>query len=641
LLKRINEKPLNIILIDNSASLNLDNRKQELNSYIKENLKYYFSDVCENKAFAFSSGIINEIKDSGIDSISYETINNYETNLSQTLNDIINRFPGRTISDINLISDGIINSGGSPTNSVKLLGSAFNYFLIGDTIQKKDLVLDNINFNKYAYIESSEPVKVLISSYSYNKPVNVNLFEENVLIDSKIINTSLSANKYAVDFNISSPVETTKRYKIEIEPQSDEITTFNNQEEFIVKFLSNKIKAMILSGGPGPDNAYLLQEIKKINNLEAKFYTQKSANEFYEGSPDNINDFQIFILAGFPTPATGTNTLMRIKEKLAKGDCSIFFIASRNTDYEKLSLIDEYLPFTAVRINIAEIRTSLSYVNALNDNLKNFKTLSSINSFTDIYKSTALIPIKPQAEAVLLFSNNREPALVTMNTPVNKSAAMLFYGFYKWRLNPNSVNSDEVLNSLITGCILSITDKEKRNKFFIETNKQFYSISENILFNASVNGFELKGNEKIRLRIFNDSFNNEFELEKGENLTYSGKVKLQYPGEYTYSAELVSDGNAVEKLTNKFVIGESRKEYKETRSDPEILNQIAALSGGKRLNGLKGTEILDFIENNSRNLSDKTEFSLKEYFNTNVYYLFLIIFLLSLEWLLRKRNNLP
>jgi hypothetical protein len=636
-----NEKPLNIVLIDNSASLNIDNRQQNLLAYIRENIKNYLPDEFDNRIFTFSSGITQELKSSEIDSIKFDGINKSETNISLALQDVVTKFNGKTIASVNFISDGIINSGGSPVNTAKLTGAAFNYYLIGDTVQKKDLVLESVYFNKYAYIESSSPVKAIINSYGYNKQIKVKLFEENSEIDSKIISTTYGENNYTVDFSISSATETIKKYKIEIESEPDEITKLNNSEEFIIKFLSNKLKVLVLAGGPSADNAYLVQEIRKINNFDAKFFTQKSANEFYEGSLDNLNDYQLFILSGFPTSVTGTDILVNLKEKLSKKNSSVFFIASRNTDYSKLSFIDEHLPITAVSKNDAEIRSSLSTVNIPNENQKNFKLLNSINSFPDIYRSSSGIPVKPQSESILLFSNNREPALIIINTATNKSAAMLFYGFYKWRLNPNSTNSDDVLNSIISGTALSITDKEKRNKFFIETNKQIYSIDENIIFNASINESGLKGNEKIRVRIYNDSYSDEFELDKGENFTFSGKTRIQTAGEYFYSAELISEGVVIDKIINKFITGESSNEYTDTRSDAGIFNQLASLNGGKRLNELLGGNIKDIIRKSGENLSERKEFSLKEYFNTNVYYLFIIIVLLSLEWILRKRNNLP
>jgi len=641
LVKSYISKPLNIILVDNSASMSIGNKTSDMKKYLKQNIKSYFIGNADNRILTFAAGITQEINNSEIDSIKFSAINNSETNISQTLKEIVKRFTDRNIAAINIISDGIFNSGGNPVNQGKLTGSAFNYYLIGDTIQKKDLVLEEINFNKNVFIESSTPIIATVSSYGYKKSVRVNLFEENSLIETKVISTNENENKYKAEFNVSSPAEAIKKYKIEVEPEPDEITTLNNTEEFFIKFLNNKLKILVLSGGPGPDFAYLTQEIKKIINIEAKFLTQKSANEFYEGSPDNFNDYQVFILFDFPTSITNPSIITNLKEKLSKKNSSLFFIAGRNTDYEKLSLIDEYLPFLPSVNNASEIRSSVFSVTNLNEDLKSFKSVAAVNKFPEVYRTLSGISIKPQAETVLLFSNNHEPALIISNTNLNRSAALLFYGFYKWRLNPNSTNSDEVFNSILSGTIISITDKEKANKFFIETTKQIYSPYEDVIFNATVSNPESISNGKIRVRIYNDRYNKELVLEKKENLIFYGKESIQDTGEYTCAAELISNGAVLDKTTNKFMIGENKKEYKETRSNTGILNQLVSIKGGKRLNDLNGKDIEELIDKLSKNSSEKKEFSIKDYLNTNIYYLLIIIVLLSLEWLLRKRNNLP
>ena len=641
IIKSYVSKPLNIILVDNSLSMKIGNKISDEKKYLAENIKHYFADNTENIVFSFSNGLTQQINNPEIDSIKFEGINNSETNVSQALEEIVKRFPDRNIAAINIISDGIFNSGGNPVNQGKLTGAAFNYYLIGDTIQQKDIVLDAINFNKNVYIESSTPVIATLSSYGYNKPVNVNLYEDNSLIDTKIINTNKNESKYKVEFNVSSPVESIKKYKIEVEPQSDEITTQNNSEEFIIKFLNNKLRILVLSGGPGADFAYLAQEIKKINNIEARFLTQKSANEFYEGAPDNFNDYQVFILSDFPTSVTNPGIITGLKEKLSKRNSSLFFIAGRNTDYEKLSLIDEFLPFSTSASNISEIRSSVYSVTNLNEEFKNFKSLNSVNSFPEVYRTSSSISMKPQTETVLLFSNNHDPALMISSTNTNRSAAILFYGFYKWRLNPNSTNSDQVFNSILSGTILSITDKEKTNKFFIETTKQIYSPYEDVIFNATISDPETSLSGKIRIRIYNDKYDKEIELEKKENSNFYGKEKITDAGEYTYVAELITNGTVLEKTVNKFIIGDDKKEYRETRSDAGVLNQLASIKGGMKFNNLRGNEIEKVIESSGKNSSEIKEYNIKDYFNRNIYYLLIIIILLSAEWVLRKRNNLP
>lgn len=638
-LKILTKKPLNIILIDNSASLDIEGRNNELIKYLKENIDFYKNNESDTKIFLFSGNLSKEITINDIDSIEFQK--GFETNLSLALQTISEKYMDSRIAVINIISDGIINTGGNPSNSLKFPDTEINHYLIGDTVQKKDLVLEDINFNKFSFIESITPVKVSVSSYGYNKQIKIDLFEENNLIDSRTINVNENTNRYSITFNVSSSIESIKKYKIEIEPQENEITTKNNSEEFFIKYLNNKIKTLVLSGGPGADYAYISQEIKKINNLETKLFTQKSGSEFYEGTLDKFDNYQVFILAGYPTSVSNPSIITDLKERMAKKNCCLLFIAGKAVDYTRLSIIEEYLPFSTNISSSPEITSRLSFVNNSGMEQNYFKSLNSIVNFPNIFKAAARIPVKPQTETVLVFSDNREPALILSNTSSNKSAGIMFYGIYKWRLNPNSVNSDEVLNSLISGSVLSILEKEKSNKFNIETSKQVYSPSDNVIFKAEINDRSLNSNQKIKVRIFNNNFNKIIELEKTGEFEFTGKENINNPGEYNYTAELLSNADIIEKAENKFIIGESSKEYKSTKTDGTLLNQLSNISGGVKLNSLSNTEIKDFITRKCNNLSDKTEFTEKIFLNSNLIYLVIIVFLLCLEWFLRKRNNLP
>ena len=127
-LKVFNQKPLNLILIDNSASLNIEERKNSLLNYLKENLNYYNNSESETKLFLFSGGLTKEIQENDIDSIKFDENEGFETNLSSALGSIAEKYKDRRISAINIISDGIINAGGNPANQEKNPNTVINYY---------------------------------------------------------------------------------------------------------------------------------------------------------------------------------------------------------------------------------------------------------------------------------------------------------------------------------------------------------------------------------------------------------------------------------------------------------------------------------------------------------------------------------
>jgi hypothetical protein len=104
---------------------------------------------------------------------------------------------------------------------------------------------------------------------------------------------------------------------------------------------------------------------------------------------------------------------------------------------------------------------------------------------------------------------------------------------------------------------------------------------------------------------------------------------------------MISGGEVIDKTTNKIIVGENHLEYKETKANESILNQLSSSSGGKRFNGLSNNELKGFLTKISENLQEKLEYTEKTYLSSDFYYLIIVVLLLAIEWFLRKRNNLP
>lgn len=642
LFKNIFREPVSVFLIDNSQSLLLENRNIRLSEVLKNKIMNSAPGNSENLYFLFSENLIREIKKDDLDKISYEGINNFETNLTSSLYSLQQRLAGENVSAVTVISDGIINGGGNPGTAARLLNVPVNYILTGDTVQKNDLVLRNIFYNKTAFIESSVPVKIEINSYNYDRDIKINLYEENDLIQSKVLTVSKDKNVYDISFNVNSISEKVVRYKTEIEGIDDEITQKNNFREFFIKFVNNKFKILVLAGGPGPDLAFLSEEIKKVKNFDATFLTQKSASEFYEGAVPDLSGFDSYVLIGYPTSVTNQNILNDIRSSVEKNNSSIVFFAQRNTDFNKLSVLSDKLPFKTISYTDKEEQTGIRSVSKIeNEIFRNAEIITQVNSFPDIFKTVSEFTVNPAAETFLIMNKNSSPAFIIQNTDKNRSAAFLAYGFYKWRLNNQRNNAGDVLNYIITSSIIAVTDKEQKKAFTIETTKPVYSKLENVKFIARITNYDLQGGEKIKVKISGEGFNNSFELLKKDNRYFEGEINVPADGTYSYTAELYSGNNFIESTDNRFLIGQNNYEYLLTRADNSVLNELTGVSSGVNFSDKDNSAVKDSLE--KFNELSRSEFRSGKNFelNINPYYLGILIFLLCMEWFFRKRNNLP
>ncbi|MBK8549803.1 MAG: hypothetical protein IPL53_01585 [Ignavibacteria bacterium] len=636
------QDPVNVFLIDNSQSLLIDNRESGLKEILNDKIKDSETGSSENLYFLFSGNLTREIGRDELESISYDRINNFETNLTGTFYSLHDRLANKNLSSVTVISDGIINQGGNPVTAARLLNVPVNYILTGDTIQHNDLVVRNLFYNKTAFIESNVPVNIEINSFNFDKDIKINLYEEDILTQSKVIKVDPGKSIYDLSFNVLSNAEKVIKYKIEIEGQEDEITLKNNYREFFIKFVNNKFKVLVLSGGPGADFSFLSEEIKKVKNFESTFLTQKSASEFYEGTVPDLSGFDSYIFIGYPTSVTNQNLLNDIKYQLEKNNSSLIFFAGRTTDYGKLSILDDRLPFKTTSFSEKEEETGIRTVSTLNNEVfKNTGLLSSVNSFPNIFKTASIFSVNPSSETFLLMTQNSEPAYIIQNTVNNKSAAFLAYGLYKWRLNPQRNNSGEVLNYIITSSVFAITNKEDKKTFTIETTKPVYSGFENVKFTARITNYDLQGGEQITVKISGEGYSNNLVLQKTDNKYYEGEINIPVDGNYNFKGELISGSNPVESIENRFAIGENNFEYELTRADNSILNNLSNETRGVNFSNTDLSSIKDSFTR--LNEQSKSEIKSKKNFelNVNPYYLGILIFLLCLEWFFRKRNNLP
>jgi hypothetical protein len=641
-IKDVFKEPVNVVLLDNSLSLTIENRQEELKQIVTEKIGNSFQDNSENRYFLYSGNLGKEINEDEINSLSYSDKNNLRTNLTSSINSLGEQLRNKNLSSVTIISDGIINEGGNPFNSVKSLNSAFNYILIGDTIQKNDVLVKNVFYDKNVFKESNVPVKVEINSYNYNRNITVNLYEEDLLTDTKDINVTEGIISYEVSFSVRSDIETIKKYKVEIPVIENEITDKNNSEEFFIRFTDNKFKVLVLAGGPSPDLAFIKEEIGKVKNFETTFLTQKSATEFYEGTEPDLSLFDSYIFVSYPTGITNISILNRIKENIEKNKSSLIFIAGKNADYKKLAILESNLPFKPAEISEAEEETGIKSVIVTESEIfKSSGLLTSVNNFPNIFKTKTIFSINPSSETFLISSKNSEPAFIIENSNRNRSAAFLAYGFYRWRLNAKDNNSGEVFNYLISNSLIAITDKEKKNKFKLETTKPVYSKFENVKFDAQITNFDLKGGEYIKVNINGKEFKSELKLSKINNEFYNGEINIPVNGDYEFTGELFSGNTSIQSVKGRFLIAEDNREFKQTRADNSILSSLATETGGSNFSNQSSAEIKSIL--NEINKKSGSEYRARQNFefNVNPYFLMFVIFLLCLEWFFRKRNNLP
>ncbi|MEQ8808506.1 MAG: VWA domain-containing protein, partial [Imperialibacter sp.] len=151
------------------------------------------------------------------------------TDLSTLLREWQTEFEGRAFAGALIVSDGIYNKGMAPqylnfTGKVYTLG-------VGDTIPVKDLILNNVQFNKIAYQGNLFPVRAEV----INQGIEAAELEVSVLKDGKIISTQKikggGGELLNADFQVPAEQKGLQHYVVQVSNHPEETILSNNQQD--------------------------------------------------------------------------------------------------------------------------------------------------------------------------------------------------------------------------------------------------------------------------------------------------------------------------------------------------------------------------------------------------------------------------
>lgn len=621
------KQPADVILADNSLSMGLENRYEQLAPALTETRKL----SSNSRVYAFGSGLLDEIKNTG-NLYTGSEFRTYSTDLAAALDELYSARGEIEVNSITILSDGIITPGGNPVAAAKKFGVPVYYSLIGDTVQKNDVLIKKIFYNRVAFAGSSTAVKVIINSFGYQRNLNVGLFEEGILKQSKIILANRTDTEYSVEFQVTSGITGVRKYSIKVDTLENEITKFNNERDFFIKYTGNKFKVLVIAGSPGADYSAFRQALSGFENISPDYLTGKSTDSFYEGTVPPLKGYDALFLFGFPLEGTDKSIAQKIAEDAAGNNLPVVFFNSSNCGYESLKIFGNMLPFSADNkpggTYSSPSRMLSMYAPEEPEPVRKISSLPPA-----VFLKGAFIP-RPGASVLGVTTTDNEPAVLLYDDGKTKSAAFLGFGIYKWTLNSSRENENLIRN--LTAVLFNLVIEGRgRNKFYLNTEKDCYAFSEPVEITA-YDGTVSPGNTSVRLKITGFNFSREPEMDRNGAAAFRYVFTPDSISDFTAAGMLFSEKQLVAEDVIRFSCVKAADEYVVTKPDESVLKSIAANTGGADIKTYKGAS---FPKNESVKTGVKTEN--KSLFRDSIRMLILIIVLLSAEWFLRKRFNLP
>ncbi len=610
--KYFTEKPNLVIGVDNSMSI----AKLTDTAVYKSNLLKWLNDKDLADNFNLQLYQFGE---------NYATLDNLDfadsqTYISSFIREMSNIYRS-TSSHILLFTDGQQTLGQDYLYTAKSSQKNLIPVVVGDTTNYKDLKIDRINTNRYAFLNNQFPVEVFLSSNT----------EKDVKTDFVLKRQNKVIARKSIFFNKNNKIQNFEIYlkanqfgvntiTAELQPVNEK-NTQNNTQQFAVEVIDERTKVIILYNTLHPDLGMLKKSIESNQQRQVQL---KKIDEFNE-------DLATYNLIMLYQPEAN---FQQILKTIQTQNLNHIVIGGTQTDYNVLNRNQSHFNKTLSRATedyYPELNEGFSSYQIEDIGFANLPPLK--NTFGDIEMT---------AEGdILLYQNidgfsTRQPLLMTVSENNQKSAYLFGENLWRWRMRSfvdqgDFKSFDRFMDQLIQ--FVSSTTTKKR---LVTDVKSFYNKGENNIISVQYfdKNYNFDPNQKINLKVTEEATNKNYSytfILKDQN--YSTKINDLPAGDYNYQIS-VEDQNISE--SGQFTLIDFLLEKQFYRANVEKLKQISdTLFYANQLDGLK-TFLTSAQKFKPLQKTLEKKQSLIDWWMLFI----LIIVFLGIEWLSRKYHGL-
>jgi hypothetical protein len=530
------------------------------------------------------------------------------------------------LSGVILLSDGIYNEGANPT----YLPSTIPLFTIGigDTMDKKDIKINSVQYNKTAYKGNQFPVVVDIQQKGFLQKKTKVTIQENgkKLAEQDIIFTKETTS---VEFNLSSETAGHKQYQIICAPLAEENTPQNNQRNIVVEILDNKQHIVIIANAPHPDMKAIQSALQKKDNIAVTWYVP-GITQLSKDPAD------LYIIHHIPSLQTTPNPEL---QKILQSETPKWFILGNNTN---IGAFNQSNPLLTIQ------QKSYQYDQVfpvINPDFRRFNLPSSIQELLDNVPPIACPfgDYKSKTESVVILKQRvgktpTEKPLLIASTD-RKSMVLCGEGIWQWRLQEQAMNQNTTqFDNFIEKIIQFVALQPDHRKFKVTPTQASFFEYENPAFEIEVYNdlMERINGDDIEFTVYNAQKKFTYKM----NSSYSNPVSTiqSLPvGTYKFTASITLN-NKKEVSSGTFFIEKNTIELLNTKADFNLLRTLAVQSNGS----FETIDKTDELAKKILSYNFKSTIESKETTSEIIHLpwlFFVLITLAGLEWFIRKKSG--
>lgn len=607
-------KPLIIFLQDNSTSIQtaLDNKTKDYLEKIADLERRL------GKDYQLLRWNLHERipKDSTIH------FDRHYTDIGTSLNKIAEQYAQQNLSAVILASDGRYNVGENPLYCKLPINTTAYSIAIGDTSSPVDLRITKVLSNKTAMLNSQSEiiVEILASSLEGNNS-NIQLFDaQNKLIATQSIAIGSRQFSKSLSFIIEHKTAGLQQYTVKLAAAGKERNLENNQQTFYIEVQQEKKRVLILAAAPHPDIAAIKAAIKDLPQ-----YTTETL--IGNALPESADTYDIVIAHQIPGNSIGNRpSLIRNK--------NVWFILGGQSNLSGLNSMQDLIRFqgnTGAGNISANFNTTFSAFAYPKD------IIALSEKFPPLFSPATNVRINLPHEN--LFLSAQQSPLWTYVPGEDNTVFTFGEGLWRWRIYAYKTNqSHEAFDELVRQTLRFLSNNRQKKVFSTELLKRLWSENEQISIHAYLrnqnNELTNLPDAEIKITDSGQAKTYRFDFERIGN-AYRADIGALPLGHYQYIASCVYKGQRYSDKGELDVKAQAI-ESMETGCDYPLLYTFASQQGGHTFFPDQLSALADSIRQNNQIRPLITE---TEEYNDLIHWkwiFFLILFLATIDWLLRK-----
>lgn len=569
-----------------------------------------------------------------IDSIRFDQ---RKTDLSGLLQTVKGNFEGRNLTDVILLSDGIVNQGVAPT--FNQFPFKVNTIAVGDTIPDLDIRIKDVVNNRVAYLGNDFPIRADIAANGLaGKSTTVSLKQGGRIIATQQVKIDRATFFKSFDFTASSKQKGIQHYTIELGTVQGEASDRNNKRDVYIDIIDGRQKILLLALTPHPDVKALRSLIESNDNYELDVnILTASANPNADVAGNKPYD--LVILHQIPNTLGLGNPMVR---KFLDSKRPIFYILGNQSAVPLLNTLNRLM---TVNVSQGQFDKVAARYNPLFQQINfNEESLKLLERLPPLSVPFGEYTVSPGTETILFQKvgtlNTSKPLLVLNTATEQKTAILAGEGIWQWRQEEFALTGKhELVDNLFQKIIQILSVRDDKRKFRIYPVRPEFEEGEEVIFQTEIYNdiYEPVYGQEVKLDITDET---------GKSKQYAYTHTAENPrfnisglteGVYRFQATTTVKGVS-EKINGQFVIRKVDLELANTTADFGMLRELAAKTGGQFVQPASLAQLIQKLKTNRE--PDRLDSSEEMVELIHLKWLFfLILLLLGVEWGLRKYHG--